>query len=209
MNGKEQNWALAPVYDARVLGPGATEMPNDEGLRMRLEELEASGPVSLGQFLRGSSLPGLRALARLQEGEDIDTGVDEVVFASPQVAADEHPLQVVQVDGTHVRVVAGIVAASNANWTPTIGGTALTADPAPELTIGTTGWVYLQADIGTAVTGVTISFSATPPSDTTARSVINLAYVTFAGGKITGISQSVSGSLAFVFCGGNHFWEGV
>ena len=98
------------------------------------------------------------------------------------------------------------------NIMPTIGGVPLDAATAPQLTITTTGYVYLVG-VFNAGTGAPSSFSivngATIPADTSTAGHKALATVTFSGGAITHLVPVAWNFSDVIRCGSTTYqWGG-
>ena len=98
------------------------------------------------------------------------------------------------------------------NIMPTIGGVPLDASTAPQLTITTTGYVYLVG-VFNASTGVPSAFSvvngATIPADTSTAGHKALATVTLTTGAITSLAPVVWNLSDVIRCGSTTYqWGG-
>lgn len=93
--------------------------------------------------------------------------------------------------------------------TPTIGGTAMDADPAPTLTV-ISGVVYLACTLNGAgaITAAAIANAAAQPANDATHGYLTLATVTVASDAVTAINQAVTHSLQMRKCGvaDMHFW---
>lgn len=115
------------------------------------------------------------------------------------------PFRVYQSSASKVKVVFGQVN----SITPTIGGTALDAGTAPELTISVDGVIYLDVTVdgSGAPTAVTVNNAATIPANNSTHGRITLATVTDSSGILT-LNQSVTQSLQIAKCGVSTYYFG-
>ncbi|MBI5770851.1 MAG: hypothetical protein HZA93_23945 [Verrucomicrobia bacterium] len=169
------------------------------------DAIEASDVAQIIRYLRSiTPRSGAGVMVSIQPGGTTFA----VTTKKSAVAGDatDHPFLVRRFAAAKVTVVFGQVN----SITPTIGGTAIGTDPAPQLTIAASGVVYLDAtlDVDGVVTAVAIATAAALPASTATHAYLTLATVTFASGAITALAQSVTHSLGHQKCGEttHNFW---
>ncbi len=164
------------------------------------DHLDGSWGAQVVRYLRSITLTGGPGVRVRQWGSGTTI---EAASAALLAAAASHLFQVenasTSTPAAKVRVRFGQVN----SITPTIGGTALDADPAPTLTV-ISGVVYLQVnlDVDGLVATAVIANGAVLPAQTDTEGYLTLATVTVAADAVTAINQSVTHSLQHLFCGG-------
>lgn len=172
------------------------------------EKLDAAWGAQVIRYLRSitpTGGPGVRA--RQWAG---GTTLEAAEQRGGATAAAEHPFLVADVSTTDPAAAKVSVVFGQVNSiTPTIGGTALDADPAPTLTV-ITGVVYLRVnlDVDGLVTTAIVANAATLPANTATEGYLTLATVTVAANAITALNQAVTHALSVRRCGVSdiHFW---
>lgn len=98
---------------------------------------------------------------------------------------------------------------SGVEISPTVAGTPIATVPRPELTITTSGVIYLEAtvDAAGALTAVELKNAAALPADTSTLKRRTTANVTLAAGVIAVTARPVRTSLNFYMCNGVPIWE--
>ncbi len=124
--------------------------------------------------------------------------------------AAAHPFEVLDASTTGPAAAKVTVRFGQVNSvTPTTGGSAPDADPAPALTV-VSGVVYLRVnlDVDGIVTSAEILSGATLPAQTETEGYLTLATVTVASDAVTAINQAVTHSLGHQLCGAavHNFW---
>ena len=138
----------------------------------------------------------------------IDGPVPTALLSTPpSPVAASYPFKVQKSGTATVRVIFGQVN----SITPTIGGTALDAATPPNLTITTGGVVYLECTINGSgnVTAVAVKNASSLPAATSGYAYITLATVTYSGGAVTALAQSVTHSMQCAKCGATTYYFGA
>lgn len=117
----------------------------------------------------------------------------------PPKPVDNRTLLVSQSGGTTVVVSYGTIN----NVPPTIGGVLINHDPAPKLTISSSGVVYLHAVVNAdgVITALTIETASSTPANTKTDGYQELASVTVASSVITNVTPSAWNLVSMLKCG--------
>lgn len=156
-------------------------------------------------------LPGLGSFGQARTG-NWDAPFDDL--SSPQGAggvAELHPFQPVAVDGVAaVTFEPGIIISGGVSISPTVGGgSPMATVPRPQLTITTSGTIYLEATMDGAgnATAIDTKNAATTPASTATLRRLTIANVTLAGSVVTVTSRPVRESRTLYLCNGTAIWE--
>ncbi len=159
--------------------------------------LRAITPFSSQTVKASVTANGARFDAIQEKRQSFVTGADEPFFPTPGALAT-------------VSFEPGVITNAGRNISPTVGGGATMATlPRPELTITTTGTVYLEATVdgAGAATAIDTKNAATTPTDTSTLKHLTLATVTFTSGVVTVTSRPVRESRPLYVCNGTAIWH--
>jgi len=104
----------------------------------------------------------------------------------------------------------GIIISGGTNISPTVGGgSPMATVPRPQLTITTSGTIYLEATVDGAgnATAIDTKNAATTPASTTTLKRLTIANVTLAGSVVTVTARPVRESRTLYLCNGSPIWE--
>lgn len=169
--------------------------------------VEPGYPFGRALYVLEEQVQQFRAAARHDLGTGrFDGAVPTALLETRLPILASYPFKVQKSATAKVRVIFGQVN----SITPTIGGTALDAASPPELTITTSGVVYLECSIDGSgnVTAVAVKNASSLPSASSSKAYITLATVTYSGGAVTAISQAVTTSLQCAKCGATTYYFG-
>ena len=134
-----------------------------------------------------------------------------LISAQRRGEGDSHPFEPTPVPGSAaVTFEPGIIISGGTNISPTVGGgSPMATVPRPQLTITTTGTIYLEATVDGAgnATAIDTKNAATTPASTTTLKRLTIANVTLAGSVVTVTARPVRESRTLYLCNGSPIWE--
>lgn len=156
-------------------------------------------------------LPDLGSFGQARTG-NWDEPFDDL--SSPQSAggvAEPHPFQPVAVDGVAaVTFEPGIIISGGTSISPTVGGgSPMATVPRPQLTITTSGTIYLEATVDGAgnATAIDTKNAASTPASTTTLKRVTIADVILAGVAVTVTARYFRETRTLYLCNGSPIWE--
>lgn len=178
----------------RLLPAGSKPRGADlNALRVQLEAQRVTGAAGLmaSQFSGGSTLAAL--------------GLPPVIR---RTRAD--PFQPTQVDGeAKVTFEPGVIMGGGLNISPDVDGDPMATVPRPELTITTSGTIYIMATVDGAgkPTAAEMGNASSTPTDTATEKYLTTANVTLSGTTVTITGRPVRESRPLFVCNGTAIWD--
>jgi hypothetical protein len=186
----------------------------------KIPNLLTSAPRAFSQF--ATTLNGLISWAgkvekiEARDGLKFDASAENMVISFPGLAsaiaaASLHAFYATPKTGAAVVTFEpGQVTSGGLSISPTVGGgSAMATVPRPELTITTSGVIYLEATVDGAgnATAIDTKNAATKPADTATLKRLTITNVTKAGALVTVTARPIRASLTLYLCNGTAIWE--